>query len=744
MAACGEPSVPAAVPPAAYVTGMVCAECHAEHVQEWTGSDHDRAMAPATLANVLGDFENVTFRHKGVSTRFFRQDSTYWVETQGPTGQTEVFQVRYTFGVDPLQQYLIAFPDGRLQALTTAWDTRQNRWFALFPDEDAPPEDFLHWTGAGMNWNYMCAACHSTDLQRNFDLASNTYTTSYSDVDVNCEACHGPGEAHVQWARQPESNRSATTNLGLTVPRSDTLHNQHQIDTCAPCHSRRREIAPGFQPGRSFLDYFQPSLLEEDLYFPDGQIKDEVYVYGSFLQSKMHQVGVRCTDCHNPHTAQVKFAGNALCTQCHAPATFDALIHHFHPDGPGSACVDCHMPARTYMEIDPRRDHSFKIPRPDLADLGIPNVCTSCHADQTSAWAASQIAQRFAPGRATQDPVTGILAAGQQQAPQADSLLTSLIHRSDAADITRASAVALLGRYDSPLADQTLRAALTDPAPLVRMAAVQSWNAAPDDRLYEALAPRLSDSVRVVRIEAARLLSRVAERYFRTRDTDRARPYWAALAEYETSLDNNNDQPAAHLNRALLKEQLNAPNEALKAYRTALRLDSAYIPAHVNLAMLLNRNRMAALQAGQTQEATRLFAESEAALRTAVRLQPEVADLKYTLGLLLAEDQGRLPESAQILSEAARLAPDNPRMHYNAGLAYQHLKQYADAEPLLVQAHELAPQQPDYLNALAIFYMQQEKWQPALKYTEALIQVLPAPPPALLQQQSYLKLKVDR
>lgn len=737
LAACS--TAPDATPPPQYVSRSVCAECHAEAVAAWTGSDHDLAMAPATSETVLGDFDDATFTQHGVTTRFFRDGDRFRVATEGPTGAIDTFDVAYTFGVRPLQQYLVPFPDGRMQALTVAWDTERERWYSLYPDERIPPGDWLHWTGRGMTWNYMCADCHSTDLQKNFDLASNTYHTTYEEVDVSCEACHGPGEAHVAWARATEEERADRPDMGLTV----RLNSARQIDTCAPCHARRRVVTADFTPGDTLLNHYLPELLEEGLYFPDGQILDEVYVYGSFLQSKMYQQNVRCTDCHDPHTMRLKLEGNALCGQCHAAPIYDAPAHHFHPEGTESAaCVSCHMPERTYMGVDPRRDHSFKVPRPDLSvDLGVPNACTGCHTEETDAWAAAQVEAWYGPDRPA-TPARAV-AAGRHGDPAAEPELVRIAGTDTLAPITRATVLALLGGYSGTASQVTIQAGLTDADPLVRIGAIRAMERRPPDEQRRALAPLLVDEVRSVRIEAARVLALVGGLRPEQLPAAQAPSFQEALAEYRRSQETVGDQPEAQLNLAVLHEHLDQPDQADAAYQAALRLDSTFAPARVNRAMLLDRRRQQAREAGRTAEAQALAREIEQELRTALRHQPELAEAHYSLGLFLAEDANRLAEAAEHLSRAAALAPAHPRIQYNTGLIYQHLGQPDEAAIYLRAALDLEPRNPDFLYALAVLHMQQEQWREALRYTDALLEVLPGTP-QLMQQRAYIVQQLDR
>ena len=288
---------------AVFVGSEKCTKCHQAAFDKWQGSHHDLAMDEATEQTVLGDFNNVFFTdtYNGVISRFFRRNDKFFVETEGPDGLQGEFEVTHTFGVYPLQQYLIPFPDGRLQCLNIAWDVEKKTWYRLPPYEVQGPEDWLHWTKGAQTWNGMCAECHSTRLTKGYDPEKNNYQTTWFEIDVGCEACHGPGSTHVAWADRPPFARTPAENYGLEV-QTDNSDSKNQIVICAPCHSRRFQLGDNLHSQGELLDVMVPSLLEEGLYYPDGQILEEVYVYGSFTQSKMFQHGVRCSDCHDMHS----------------------------------------------------------------------------------------------------------------------------------------------------------------------------------------------------------------------------------------------------------------------------------------------------------------------------------------------------------------------------------------------------------------------------------------------------------
>src|SRR5262245_8538094 len=424
--AAAPPTTPAAVVPVpAFVGHATCVSCHRAETEAWRGSQHAQAMQTATPATVLGNFGGARFTYNGVTSTFFRKDDRYVVRTDVPDGKLADFEVKYTFGVYPLQQYLIEFPDGRMQALSIAWDSRPRaagggKWFHLYPRERIDYRDPLHWTRLNQNWNYVCAECHSTDLRRNYDPKADRYATTWSDLNVACEACHGPGSNHVAWAQKGPGWERLAESKGLAIPlderrgvtwqtdagsgnavRSKPLESHREVETCAVCHARRVSI--GVEPGPTgrLLDTHDLALLRERLYYVDGQQLDEVYDHGSFLQSKMYAKGVTCSDCHDPHTQKLRAPSNQVCAQCHQAAKYNTQAHHLHPAASaGAQRAACHMPTRTYMLIDPRHDHSIRIPRPDLTiRYGVPNACSACHANKDARWAANAIEKAHGPER---------------------------------------------------------------------------------------------------------------------------------------------------------------------------------------------------------------------------------------------------------------------------------------------------------------------------------------------------------
>lgn len=718
------PSVAAAAPaPAAYVDNASCLGCHRAQAEAWRSSHHALAMALPDEHSVRGDFDNARFTHHGVTTRFFRRDGKYFVNAQGPDGRYADFEVRYTFGIDPLQQYLLATEGGRLQALTVAWDTRDKHWFPLMPDEKTPPGDVLHWSGRYMTGNTMCIACHTTDYDKRYDAATDTFDSRWAAADVSCQACHGPGERHLDWARAKAEGKPIPNGTGahhgLSV-NTGTASPEQTVQLCAACHSRRSELTARPAPGEPLLDHYLPSLLREGLYHADGQQLDEVYVYGSFRQSKMYAAGVSCTNCHDAHTAKPKLPGNALCLQCHgeqpnpsfaqAAGPYDSPSHHHHAQGSaGAQCTACHMPAKNFMQIQSRPDHSLRVPRPDLSvKLGTPNACNDCHADRSAQWAADAVSRWFATPK--RPPHFGeVFAAARRGAPDAAPALVALL--ADAAEpaIVRATALELLHRYPGAGIDTRI-AATQDKDGEVRAAAAASLDDAPAAQRVPALGPLLDDPLRAVRIAAARSLSSLPVAQF---EAPRRAAFDAALAEYVAAQNVALDMPGPNLNLGVLYDNLGRAELSEQHYQRALKIDPDFTPARANLARFYSAH-------GRN-------ADAERVLRDGVARLPDQGELQYSLGLLLAEGQ-RLPEAVQALQQAAKLLPTRPRVQYNLGLALQQSGQTQAAEAALKAAQGLDASEAAYPYALAVLYAQTGQTARALVAAQRLAELRPNDP----------------
>ena len=659
LTACEPPEPPPqSLPPpqAAYVGSDACADCHSGSFERWSGSHHDLAMRTPTPATVVGDFDSASFTKDGVTTRFHRQDDAYFVDTDGPSGAVETYRVAYTFGIEPLQQYLLETEPGRLQALGVAWDARPGGqgWFHLYPDERIAHDDVLHWTSDSQNWNSICADCHSTDVRKGLDAGTGSFATAYSVMNVGCEACHGPGSLH---AAAPEADYGAAAV---------------EIDTCAPCHSRRAQLAEGFRPGAAFLDHYLPAVVTPPLYHADGQIQDEVYVYGSFLQSRMYQQGVTCGNCHDPHTAEPLLAGDALCTQCHSENArpdfptltarrYDDPSHHFHDD---VQCVDCHMPSKVYMGVDDRRDHGFRVPRPDLTlRFDVPNACNGCHEDRSPTWAADEIARRTgAP------PVPGaadVLALATTQRFDAERALSEAATDASLPGLVRRSALLALGPYEFGFSQDAIAAGLRDVDPFVRLGALEHLSRLPDAPRLAALRRLLRDPLRAVRVSAAPAAAPLLAGSVAPADRALIED---ALEEHRAVQELNAERPEAHTNLAVVHAALGDDAAAEAALRRALDIAPHWIPALVNLADLYRAS-------GRDDEGGAHLAE-------AARMRPPSSEAAYAYGLWLFR-QDQPARALEQLQRAHELDPEHLRNGYVYALALHNAGEGASAITVL-------------------------------------------------------------
>ncbi len=756
--------VPAEVT-AQYVGRDRCLVCHQSEAQKWNGSDHDRAMDHATAATVLGDFQDVSLEHHGAKARFSRRGDQFWVRTEGPDGQEHDYPIRFVFGVKPLQQYLVEIKSGgdaggaggspsaatreakgtitlptssvsrnavsqslgRLQVLRWSWDTERKRWFHLDPPdargEKLAADDPLHWTGAAQNWNHMCADCHSTNVHKNFDLATRTYHTTFSEIDVSCETCHGPGSLHVQLAsaRSPFWDRERGYGL-VTMQRHEA---REEVESCAPCHSRRSVIHPGEAGDETYFDRHDLELLRPETYYADGQIRDEVYEFGSFRQSKMYHKGIRCSDCHDPHSTRVYFEDNRLCTSCHqhAPSKYDTPEHHHHAAGSaGSQCVACHMPETPFMDVDLRRDHGLRVPRPDLSvTIQSPNVCTGCHlgtdqvpgerlvdaataakmphyADWLSArqngqeavgrelarvdaWSADWFARWYGPRDRATWPLA--LAAGWRGDPTAVPGLTAMVEDRELPGIVRASGLERLSQLSPADASRLASEVVRDADPLLRAAALRALEAQAPQDWRTTIVPRLGDPVRLVRTEAARMLASVPAAEL---SLEQQKARHRGLEEMRQGLEAQSDQAGALLMLGVLAEQQGMAAAAEASYRAAIAVQPQVTGPRSNLAALLERQ-------GDATQVARLRAEELDLLARDARLAPRHAATQYRYALSLYLN-GRVAEAVPVLQQACTLEPNNADFHLMLALLLEHNRRWDEALAALDQLERIRPADP--------------------------------------------------
>ncbi|MEX0680711.1 MAG: tetratricopeptide repeat protein [Balneolales bacterium] len=700
-----------------FVGDQQCQSCHNKEWDDWKTSHHFFAMSEATDKTVLGDFNNATTTEGYDTYRFFREGDRFMVEAPDPDGNLETYEVTYTFGWEPLQQYLVDFGSGKLQALHASWDTERKRWFVLYPNENIQPGDWLHWTRGAMNWNTMCADCHSTNLRQNYFPEADSFNTRWSDINVSCEACHGPGGKHVEFMQSDASMNAGPERIRQDLNLTLAASQDGEINMCAQCHASRQELTGEYIHGEEFLDHYDPQLPYYPYYHPDGQILDEVFEYGSFLQSKMYMDGVRCTDCHDPHTARLKanITDNTLCMQCHEPR-YNTINHHFHePQTEATQCISCHMPGRYYMEVDYRRDHSFRVPRPDLTEkYGMPNTCNDCHSDRSAAWASDAIDNWYGEERAYHFSET--LAIAHSDGLRAVPDLRKLAADTTQPEIARATAIWFLGQFPDRFSDEqtltSIQHALQSESTLIRKSAANILDQFPPDIRNQLLVSILDDPVRAVRLPAVRGLADFSPADFTGENRE---SFTRALDEYRQYLDFNQYFPEGQMNRGIFYDKKAEPGLAIAAYREALEKDPGLNEARVNLAYLYN-------QRGQNNNALEL-------LETVTVQEPDFGHAWYSIALIHAEE-GRIEESLEYFEQAIRRMPDQGRVVYNYAIALQSLAHSGEAEEAYLEALRIDPDNPDYRYGLITLYLQNNRFENAYEHAVRLVELLPDEPGA--------------
>ena len=711
-----------------FVGSETCRACHESEFIAWNDSHHGWALRAATPENVLGQFDGEVLQFGPVSARFFREGESFLVETVGPEGMLATYEILYTIGVTPLQQYLVELDGGRLQVLDIAWDTESQRWFHLYPDDIPELGDGLHWTGPYKNWQARCAVCHQTGFEKNYNPQSRSYATHWAETTIGCEACHGPAGGHlarVQAAMEltePEAVEYDARGDGLVSFVSGLRETGGVGEVCAACHSLRSALdGDSPTPGVPFADHYDLALLREGLYFADGQTDGEVYIHGSFLQSRMFAAGVVCTDCHDPHSGQLIAEGNDVCTQCHNPdgnkdfptaptGEFDSTAHHFHPVGSEVAqCVACHMPARTFMVVDPRRDHSFRIPNPMLSEvIGAPDACTSCHDNKTHAWASDMLAGWYPDGRWNAPHFgTTIFAGRTRDDPATREALLALAGDTTEPAIVRATAIELLGqRLDESIANQLIRY-LDNESALVRVAAINALRYAPPPVRAQFLVPAMADAVRDVRLAAARATIDIPTDGL---TIELLAAVQAARSDLSTSLTELADFPETQMLIGGLALTLRNFDAAGVAFEKATRMDPQLIDVW--------------LVQAQIATALEKYDAAERILTAAIGANPDSAALLQSRGNLRAE-RGETNAAIADLKRAVDLVPRDAALRVDLAFAFSESGDDAKALEQLSDAALLGADSPEFLEILAVTQIRTGRIEEARNTIGALVKRFP-------------------
>jgi predicted CXXCH cytochrome family protein len=668
-----------------YVGDKNCVECHQEEVDLWKGSHHDLAMQEVNEKTILGNFNNVETTIDGVSYFFFKKDSDFYVRSKEIDGSENEYKISYAFGVTPLQQYLVDFDKGRKQVLRVTWDVIENKWFHQYKGDIIEPQDWLHWTNGAQNWNTMCAECHSTNLKKSYSIEEDSFNTTYSIINVSCESCHGPAEKHLAWAKEnPEGN-----NTFMLTGRDQ----KSQLDLCVACHARRVKLTENYTPGLKFEDQYMVQNITTNFYHGDGQIDEEDYVYGSFMQSKMFAEGVKCNDCHNAHSLKLKFEGNKLCLQCHVPNKYESEGHYFHKKNTeASLCINCHMTGKDYMGNDFRRDHSFRNPRPDQSDkYGTPNACTGCHDEKTNKWAAQIISDKFGDERASHFSDHLLLSSKNNLTQNERNQLDQFINDTNYPEIARSTVIENLN-FSTPDQFKVLLTSLKDSSAIVRYNSLMKFRDFPPQQRLPIALEAMKDSIKLVRIAAAQLVIGLDEN---TLSGINKSIYINTRGELESMLFSNADFSIGRMQLGDYYLQNNDINNAIKHYEIALIKDSLLLPVFSNLATAYSMNN----------DATK----ASITLDKWILLDPTNGRPHYLKGLLNFEIN-KPNEAVSELNKAIQLDPQDTRSMYNlATYYYQGKLDLKKAENYINSALKIAPNNPEYKYLLAFIYKDQGK-----------------------------------
>ncbi|TVP79604.1 MAG: hypothetical protein EA353_05795 [Puniceicoccaceae bacterium] len=640
-----------------------CVSCHQQAVEDWRQSHHAKANRPVSVRLDAPAFTPTRqIQESGVTYEMVLVGQDFKLRVIPEEGPIEEYDLVGVIGETPIRQYLAHLPGGRFQTISASYDVINDSWIDVFAGEDRQPGEWGHWQGQGMNWNANCAYCHVTEYEKAFDYEGNAYHSTWTQQGLACASCHTGLEEHIAAAH------AGDYTTGLTQ-----LSKGQTQDNCVTCHSRRDQLtADAFLPGDAYHDHFSLSLPDQPgLYYPDGQILDEVFVHASFSMSRMAKAGVTCMDCHNPHSLKpiLPVQTNMLCMRCHDGGVMDSpvinpLEHSFHPEGStGNQCVSCHMPKTVYMQIDWRADHGFHSPDPLMTrEHGIPNACSNCHQDETLDWAVEHAENWYGDKLEASRQRARARAISQAYAREPGGLpaLLELAKDEDIA-VWQATYTGLLRNYlpNTAVADH-LRAMLEHSSELVRERAAIGMAQLEDGQA--ALMDRLGDESRSVRIAASRGME--------MRNQDVVDP--VAAKEWAEYLGFNSDRPQTLFIKAnQASRRGNAGSEVLQHVQRAIELDTANPEMYHQAAILLSA-------AGLNKEArSQLFIGWE--------LAPRNARFPYSLGLLAAE-MDDLASTVGYLEEAVALEPDFHRAWYNLSLAYSKLNRPEDARRAMRRA----------------------------------------------------------
>lgn len=667
----------------AAAANMDCAKCHEhEHyICAAPGKAAHHTLANRALPSKIDDraFDSREFVHSGVKYLFYKEGGECKVSAEDlKSGKKSFYTAKMAIGLDPLIQYVVEGKNGAYQVLSAAYDPKKDEFFDVFNNEPRAPGDWGHWLSGGMNWNSNCAYCHTTDFRKNFKVGDNSYHSGFSAHGVSCLQCHD--------ALPKDCKHSELSELAERPSPAERMY------ACAVCHSRREQLKDEkFKAGSDFYDYFRPILpVQDGIYYPDGKVRDENFMFSSFMMCRQYQAGLTCLDCHDRHALKTvrPVDKNELCLNCHAPAarnfknapTIIPEAHSFHKGNDGNLCINCHMPKTIYMARDSRYDHGFTSPDPVLTrEAGVPNACSQCHEkidagkpgrnldwliENFEKWYGSE---RFLRKRARSMAVARAHAGDVSEALKAE--LLKALEREDN-DAWKSALLSLLTPWSGDAAvSETAVRYLADKSPLVRSSAVGLLNGQTDSEKLSELA--LNDPSALVRIDSAFSLGKAIPKNS------------AAYSELKEYLNFNSDRPFGALKHADFELRAGNPKNAKKLAESALEMERNNPAIDREVGIILFRGGFAE--------------DSLKILKNAAQKYPENADVSYALALLHAE-LGDAGSALAELERTVRIDPGFVRAWYNLSIAQLQSGKLDGALKSIDTAIRLSPDSAELYN----------------------------------------------
>ncbi len=691
-----------------YAGSSSCRECHERFYELWSTSHHGTAMQPFSpaLGGILREAPPEEIKIGQNRYRPQIGDSTASVVASGSGGEQE-YPIAHALGGKNVFYLLTPMERGRLQVLPLAFDVRRKVWFHATASmirhfiemEDRP----VDWTDPALTFNTSCHSCHVSQLSTNYDLASDTYKTTWAEPGINCETCHGPAGEHVRIFKAAPPGQKPR-DLGLISNKQMTIEQQNA--TCAPCHAKMMVVTPPFSPGDRFFDHFDLAAFESPDFYPDGRDLGENYTYTSWLMSPCVKSGT--LDCVHCHTSSGRFrwkeSPNGACMQCHADKIRNLSEHTRHePESAGSQCISCHMPMTEFARMR-RSDHSMLPPSPATTiAFQSPNACNLCHADRDAAWADRNV--RRWRTRDYQEPVlyrAGLIAAARKRDWSRLTEMLEYLTSADRDEIFATSIIRLLELCPDDRKWPALLVALKDPSPLVRGASAVHLGANLSVKNRSALLRAIGDDYRLVRVRAARSLAPYPRELLSADDRERLD---RALQELVISLQSRLDDWTSHFNLGSYYLDRGELERATSSLEIASRLRPDVPMPYVNAAI-------AHARLGQNSQAERVLSK-------ALDVDPQSAAANFNLGLLKAE-QNDLAEAEKRLRQALKTDPDMAEAAYNLAVVIAR-DRLDEAVTLCRRAAGLKANEPKYAYTLGFYLNQSGKIEEARKVLQQLI-----------------------